>query len=306
MSDQQESNVHQAVQRRAQEIKDRGDVKVPNLPAKPAFDRKCLEENLAKMANQASIVVRDDANANKTFAFEAVEGVPETLKDVPAVFFKNCVNSVYTINRRVKNIFADNCSGCSFIVNGLVLTNSFEMWHGQQNSLQLNVPIKTIQLDMINDVHVTYGDWKLFQCIIYNQVERLALHFLNGPEHDRVTGYAQMLGEYPDSNITDQFIVRFVNGAVSSERCIRLRNGHLSTEREAVDWERRNERAKDDYKAKFLKEAGVHLNRDKKAGPKWGPNQPCPCGSARKFKKCCSGKKTVTGLATTERPIAYR
>lgn len=30
------------------------------------------------------------------------------------------------------------------------------------------------------------------------------------------------------------------------------------------------------------------------AGPKIGRNEPCPCGSGKKFKKCCEGRQTPT------------
>ena len=39
--------------------------------------------------------------------------------------------------------------------------------------------------------------------------------------------------------------VRIVGDKILSELCIRLKNGHVSTEREAVVWEKRNEAAKD-------------------------------------------------------------
>lgn len=31
------------------------------------------------------------------------------------------------------------------------------------------------------------------------------------------------------------------------------------------------------------------------AAPKIGRNEPCPCGSGRKFKKCCEGRQPQTG-----------
>ena len=70
---------------------------------------------------------------------------------------------------------------------------------------------------------------------------------------------------------------------------MRLRNGHLSTEREAVDWERRNEQKRNEYVQNFLKQAGISLNRAPadRSRPRVKPNQACPCGSQRKFKKCC-------------------
>lgn len=64
-----------------------------------------------------------------------------------------------------------------------------------------------------------------------------------------------------------------------------MKNGFLSTEREAVEWEKRNEIKKTAYVEEFLKSAGVHLNKSK-GGKKVQPNEPCSCGSGKKFKKC--------------------
>jgi hypothetical protein len=294
---------------RREAIRQRKEAKVPNVrPKDPnaVFDKKMLEENLGKMANQVSIFVKDCTDESKEYKFESADGQPEALKDVPSITFQNCSNCHFTISRRTKNIFIENCRVCTFEVNGLILTNSLEAWHGHDLKLMLNVQLKTLQIDMMNDVDITFSDWNNFSSIIFNQLNRLSLNFVNSPEHDSKTGYEQMLVEYPDSNLTDQFIVRFVNGAILSERCIRLRNGHLSTEREAIDWERRNERRKDDYKQKFLKEAGVHLNRSSEPTVRVGPNEPCICGSGKKYKKCCQGVKEVSGLATSEKKVTYR
>ncbi|WP_320533905.1 SEC-C metal-binding domain-containing protein [Robbsia andropogonis] len=37
----------------------------------------------------------------------------------------------------------------------------------------------------------------------------------------------------------------------------------------------------------FMKTAGEHILVPVKNEPKMGRNDPCPCGSGRKYKKCC-------------------
>ena len=100
------------------------------------------------------------------------------------------------------------------------------------------------------------------------------------------TGLNQMLIKYPDSDkIVDQFIIRFINedeNQLTSERCVRLKNGHLSTEREAIEWEKRNNLIKDRYVKDFMKKAGVHLNADKNI-QKLKPNDICTCGTNKKI-----------------------
>ncbi len=269
------------------------------------FDKKTLEESLRILDSQASILIKDEADVTKELVFESKDGSAEELKLTPVVYFKNCTNGTYTINRRSKNVFIENCSNCTFHLNQVVLTRTAEIWHGANNTVHIASDLKTLQVDMVSGLNVLYANWKHFHAIIHNQLENLSLTFTNSPEHNIVTGHTHMLTEFPDSNVTDQFIIRFVNGVLLPERCVRLRNGHLSTEREAIEWERRNERTRTDYTQKFMKDAGIQLNRVDTA-PKVGNNEPCPCGSGRKYKKCCQGKKEVQGLADSERKISYK
>ena len=42
---------------------------------------------------------------------------------------------------------------------------------------------------------------------------------------------------------------------------------------------------------------GDNTKATKKQGKKIKPNDPCPCGSGKKYKKCCRGKGTALGTA---------
>ena len=37
----------------------------------------------------------------------------------------------------------------------------------------------------------------------------------------------------------------------------------------------------------FVRSSGGSKKPDKRVAPKLGPNEPCPCGSGQKFKRCC-------------------
>ena len=37
----------------------------------------------------------------------------------------------------------------------------------------------------------------------------------------------------------------------------------------------------------FLKSSGASKTPERRVAPKLGPNEPCPCGSGQKFKRCC-------------------
>lgn len=147
-----------------------------------------------------------------------------------------------------------------------------------------------------------------FQSIVWQDVDRIDVEFLDDATNNLNTGFEHMLAKYPDSDAKiDQFIVRFVEDlgpGLQPERCVRLRNGFLSTEREAAEWEERNDKAKQAYMDKFLKESGITLNKSHEK--KHPPNKPCPCGSEKKYKKCCMNKKEVTGLHESQKAVTYK
>jgi hypothetical protein len=141
-------------------------------------------------------------------------------------------------------------------------------------------------------------------------VEGIEINFASDEVDNMSTGFQHMKELFPDSSKKlDQFIVRFLDleetgtTKLTPERCVRLKNGFLSTEREAIDWERRNEKAKEAYMRNFLKENQLRLN--KSAGKKTQPNAKCPCGSGKKHKKCCMSRKEVTGLVG-DRKVEYK
>ena len=45
---------------------------------------------------------------------------------------------------------------------------------------------------------------------------------------------------------------------------------------------------KEDGEWRFLDAKGIQVGPYRRAEPKTGRNDPCPCGSGKKFKKCCS------------------
>jgi len=131
--------------------------------------------------------------------------------------------------------------------------------------------------------------------VIWNQVDSCHFMFADAAEHNLRTGFEEMKLHLPDSShIVDQFIVRFLKQSDGSdklvpERCVRLKNGFLSTEREADDWDQRNDVARERYVQDFLKNSGVTIN--KSDTKRHLPNAPCECGSGKKYKKCCAMKK---------------
>jgi hypothetical protein len=272
------------------------EVKVPNVKPKAAEGEEAkMEAFLEQMKAKKTInLVNLDG---KTHVEEAPAEPQTDLKQIPTVIIKNCKNCTFTFNCRLAKVFMDNVSNCTVTFNGAILTRTGEFWHGDNLTININTQMKTLQLDMLETCTVNFDSKEHFKGIIWNQVTNLGVNFADSKTDNILTGWDQVLVDYPDSLLaTEQFIVRFLKGKLTSEQCIRLRNGHLSTEREAVDWEKRNGLLRDRHMEKFLKNAGLHLNQDKNK-VKQKPNAKCACNSGLKFKKCCMNKKEVTGLA---------
>ena len=179
-----------------------------------------------------------------------------------------------------------------------------EAWKCKNVQLLSLHTIKTMQLDLSHTVQLTLPSLSHFGTVVHNSTEQLTLTFRDTPEHSCTTGFSHLLPLHPDSNLlTDQFIVRVHDGGLLHERCIRLNNGFLSTEREAVEWERKAGLDKERYVEKFLKDSGITIR--KKAEKKIAPNDPCPCESGKKYKKCCFNKVTLTGVDGGIKADAY-
>ncbi len=62
-----------------------------------------------------------------------------------------------------------------------------------------------------------------------------------------------------------------------------VRNGRIYSMTETIEWPT----------AQWLREMKVPPSQKQLRRGRVGRNDPCPCGSGRKFKKCCLGKVPV-------------
>jgi len=100
------------------------------------------------------------------------------------------------------------------------------------------------------------------------------------------TGLTEMRKEFANLRADiDQFKVHFVGDRLLNERVVRLNNGFPTTQREADDYDRRQEI----NMQKLADSMGITVKR-KQRDPKQvrvKRNDPCPCGSGKKAKNCC-------------------
>jgi hypothetical protein len=259
---------------------------------------------------KGAVEAKGEAEAEKEEGEEskAVAGALD-LASVPAVYFSACKKGEYVIDHRTSKILIENCEDCVIEVNGKILTACVEIWKCKNVHLKLNTKVKTLQADIMTGLKMVYATADHMQTIVWQDVDYIDVSFSDNSHPQLLTGHAHMQAAFPDSDMKiDQFIIRFVpelGPGLQPERCVRLKNGYLSTEREAADWDRRNEKARDLFVENFLKEGGIHLNKDKNATKKIPPNSICACGSKKKYKNCCSKKKAITGLHDTQTPKVF-
>lgn len=276
--------------------KKKRNAKVPNVrPKLDADEEKKMNAMFGTLQDQDTVFIMKKDGTVENVDVEAGQSASD-LKSTPTLVVKDCKNVTVNVNRRVVKALIQNCHNCTLVFNQSILTNTLECWRSENVTIETAKVLKTMQLDIINGCRVIYHKLSDFGSIIWNSVEGLELTFKDSPSHDMKTGFAEAKAEMPDSSEVDQFIIRHLDGAMKQERCVRLKNGFLSTEREAIEWDKKNTLAFDRYKASFLKEAGVAINRDPNEVVQ-KPNDPCACGSGKKYKKCCQGKKVVMGVA---------
>jgi len=269
---------------------------VPKMDPKEQAKMQAMFGNLQK---QHALYYLDDKDKTVVLEDKIEEGEALDLKKLPSIYIKNCKDSSYTFNQRVVKVLIEGCENVTVIMNGTVLTNTMEIWKCKNFTLKLNHEVRTLQLDMNSDFKVDFSKVAHLGSIVWNQLETTRVTFGDRKDLDLTTGFTEMKEKYPDSVfVSDQFIIRLIEGEILQERCVRLKNGYLSTEREAIDWDKRNIIKKDQYMQEFLKGAGIRLNKSQGAEEQ-KPNEKCACGSGKKFKRCCQGKKTATGIAGT-------
>lgn len=206
-----------------------------------------------------------------------------SLKSDATLVFKGCEDGEYIIDTYCTKILIDNCHNTKVIFNGKIITATVEVYKSNSVHLIVNTKVGTLQADLCKKLNVEYTQKEHFATIIWAGVYDLSLKFHDQNEHSLETGYDRMLATHPDLRESiDQFKVSFVKGELKNEKIVRLANGFPSTEREAKEYDSRQEEALQ----KLAKEAGITIGR--KADKKIPPNTVCPkCNSGKKYKKCC-------------------
>jgi len=176
----------------------------------------------------------------------------------------------------------DSCNNTTIRLNNKIITSTVDVYKSDNFNLFVNTKVGTLQLDICNKLNAEFQNKEMFQSVVWAGVSDLSLKFKE-ENHVLETGFEQMKKLYPELRHTiDQFIIRWIDGQLLSERLIRLENGYPTTEREKKIYDDKQEQAMQ----KLAKEAGITIG--KKNEKKIPPNAVCPkCNSGKKYKKCC-------------------
>jgi len=232
-----------------------------------------LQAQIGNLKQQNAQFINDEKGQSRTLEKigDHKTGEIVDLSKIPALYFKSCSEGNYIIDHRTTKVLIEDCHNCTFNFNSSVLTQCTEVWKCQNVIINSVNAVKTLQLDLSSGFTLNLPTLEQCGTIVWNSVEDLKVNITATPEHNIITGFKQMKELFPDSNLVlDQFIMRFLNNQIACERCIRLKNGFLSTEREAAEWDRRNDLMKERFIENFLKEGGITINKknEKKSSTK--------------------------------------
>lgn len=157
-----------------------------------------------------------------------------------------------------------------------------DIYNSKELDCTFESPVLTVQIDQCDVTCLNYPNPEHFKMVIWAGCEGLTVR---AGEKELRTGLNEMRAEFqnlrPD---IDQFKIHTRFGEIINERVMRLDNGYPTTHREAGEFDKRQEA----NIQKLAESLGITIHNKKPTGPKVGKNDPCPCGSGKKYKNCCS------------------
>ncbi|KAM9964945.1 hypothetical protein ACTFIW_004740 [Dictyostelium discoideum] len=260
-----------------------------SIKMKESLEDKKADANLGSGAKDQEVFFVKDSNG------ETKEIGKEITNHKTTLYFKGCKDGVFTISARVTKIMIEACQRCTFNFKGRIFTNTIEAWKTVDCKVNiLNDQVKTLQVDMTSRMSITFDTRDSLHSIIWSGVNDMKLYFSDEAGFEHHTGFEQMKAVYPEQELSftvDQFTTRFIKGVLTTEQIIRLANGYPSTEREASEFdanEELNKKRAEEFIRKRLADNGISLGTVGMKKPEVGRNDVCPCGSGKKYKKCCS------------------
>lgn len=271
------------------------------VPASMAQGLDGLSEKEARVA-QAHLAAGQSKKQEVLYVAN-LKGETKELKDEVktqhTVYVKACTGCTIRILATCTKILIEDVTDCVVELKGRILTEVVEFWKANGSTLKVDTSVKTLQIDLSDNCVIEYAEAENLGSIVWASVPNSLVIKHPGGEH--ATSMAHQSSRYPDLNPKlDQFIIRWnKKNKLREEMVVRLENGFPTTEREAQafdDQQKKNDEAYENYVRKLMKfRGGPETLGLGKADKKVNRNQPCPCGSGKKYKKCCANKAAPTG-----------
>jgi len=248
-----------------------------------------VSDGQMKQADKARLQASlGNANAQDTRLFVGQKDKKESITDYHSkatVVFQDCHDCEYTLTPLCTKVFIHSCTNLIIHSDCKIVTSALELYKCENVVIHVNRRIQNFLADLCVNVTVKFSQKGYFDYIIWAGCENLQAHVAEGETvHESSTGFSAMSLEY--ANLVyerSQFKLHFLKGKLVNEMIIRLENGYPTTKREKDDFDRRTE-----FNMNIMaKEMGVNIGRSKKEHQNIGRNDICPCGSGRKYKKCC-------------------
>ena len=195
--------------------------------------------------------------------------------------FQDCHECEYTIDATFTKLFIQSCTKCKFIIKDKIVSATMDVYCASDLDCVFESPVLTLQVDQCNHTRFAFPNPEHFKMVIWAGCEKLSVRAGDKELH---TGMTEMSKEFQNLRADiDQFKIHMRFGEIINERVMRLDNGYPTTHREAGEFDKRQEA----NIQKLAESLGITIHNKKATGPKVGKNEPCPCGSGKKYKNCC-------------------
>lgn len=241
--------------------------------------------------------------------------VQEGVDAKATIVVQNCEHCKFEVACLCTKIFMMSCADVEITVprEGKVVSATFEAYTCRQIDVRTDTPLMTVQLDACTDFNIEFLHKECYRMVVWAGCENLTVGVRHAtlaaadasassvarkaPAADAgadsaaaewtvKTGMTEMRKEFQNLRADiDQFKIHFVGDRLLNERVVRLNNGFPTTQREADDYDRRQEL----NMQKLAETMGITIKRKPRDPNKVRVkrNDLCPCGSGKRAKNCC-------------------
>lgn len=228
----------------------------------------------SNLSNEKKVLGEDDISADEV------------------IVFTKCKNCEYTVNTHCTKVFINHCEDLTLRLNGKIITATVEADYCERLNLLIGTQVGTLQVEQCKKINAVYAARELLSgYVIWAGCFLFRIQVGQGETPDLMRCDFGLTAKF-DKTVNlerTQFKVWYgPQGKLVCDKIIRLKNGFPTTQREDAEYERKREADV----SKLAERMGITIHRkcDNPNATGWSkckPNQKCPCGSGKKYKKCC-------------------